>query len=67
MTKTTGRKPTYPFGAMEVNDTLDVPVPTLADTKRMARNTSQYGLRNDRFYRCSTDRATRIMTITRIR
>jgi alkylation response protein AidB-like acyl-CoA dehydrogenase len=39
----------------------------LEDVKRIARNASQYGLRNDRFYKCSTDRVTRQITLTRIR
>jgi hypothetical protein len=62
-----GRPATYPFGAMAVGDICTLPVPTAADVKRIARNASQYGLRHDRFYSCRTDRATRLMTITRIR
>lgn len=62
-----GRPPTYPFPHMAVGATAAMPAPTPADVKRIARNASQYGLRHDRFYRCSTDRDTRTMTITRIR
>lgn len=62
-----GRPPTYPFASMAVGDAATLPAPTAADVKRIARNASQYGMRYDRFYRCKTDRKTRIMTITRIR
>ena len=62
-----GRPPTYPLGPMAVGDCVTLPAPTGADVKRIARNVSQYGLRNDRYYRCKTDRATRLMTITRVR
>ena len=62
-----GRPPTYPLGVMQVGDTLDLSAPTPEDVKRIARNVSQYGLRHDRFYRCRTDSATRVLTITRIR
>lgn len=65
--RTFGRPPTYPLGNMAVGDSTEMPAPTAADVKRIARNASQYGLRHDRFYRCRTDRKTRIMTISRIR
>jgi len=61
------RKTTYQFGDMLVGDTVSFHAPTPEDVKRIARNASQYGLRTDRFYRCSTDRATRQTTVTRIR
>ena len=62
-----GRPPTYPFANMAIGDAVTMPAPTAADVKRIARNASQYGMRNDRFYRCKTDRQTRVMTITRVR
>lgn len=62
-----GRPVTYPLRDMEVGDEAEMEAPTAADVKRIARNVSQYGARHDRFYRCRTDMATRIMTITRIR
>ncbi len=62
-----GRPRKYPFADMLVGDAATMPAPTAADVKRIARNASQYGLRYDRFYRCRTDRKTRIMAITRIR
>ena len=62
-----GRPRTYPLHQMDVGDCAHMEVPTAADVKRVCRNVSQYGLRYDRFYRCSTDRKTRRMTITRIR
>lgn len=62
-----GRPPTYGLGAMAVGDTVEMPAPTPADVKRIARNTSQYGMRNDKGFMCRTDMATRITTITRLR
>lgn len=62
-----GRPPVYPFSAMGIGETADIPAPTPADVKRIAKNASQYGQRHDRFYRCRTDLNTRVMTITRIR
>jgi hypothetical protein len=62
-----GRPSTYGLGAMAVGDTVNMPAPTRADVKRIARNTSQYGIRTDTQFRCRTDRATRVTTVTRIR
>ena len=68
MTKATrGRKPTYHFGSMIVGDMVTFDAPTPADVKRIARNASQYGQRNERFYRCRTDLTTRLLTVTRVR
>ena len=67
VSNSTGRPPVYPFAAMAIHDSVELPAPTSADVKRIARNASQYGLRHDRFYRCSTDRARRVTTVTRIR
>lgn len=68
MTQTVfGRPAIYPLGSMAVGDTVTLPAETPADVKRIAKNASQYGIRHDRFYRCRTDRKTRLMTITRIR
>ena len=60
-----GRPPTYPLGPMDVGDHITLPAPTSADVKRIARNVSQYGQRNDRSYRCRTKDG--ITTVTRIR
>ena len=57
----------YPFLGMAVGDVVQLEAPTAADTKRLAKNASQTGQRHERFYRCRTDRVTRIMTVTRIR
>jgi hypothetical protein len=35
-----GRPPTYGLGAMAIGDTVDMPAPTPADVKRIARNTT---------------------------
>ena len=61
------RQPTYPLGSMAVGDTFAMPAPTHADRKRIARNVSQYGMRNDKGFRCKTDKATAVMTVTRLR
>lgn len=61
-----GRPTTYPLRGMDVGDEVEMEAETAADVKRIARNTSQYGLRHNRVYRCKTDAITRIMTITRI-
>ena len=66
-TKPRGPKPTYPLRDMIVGDMLTMPAPTPADVKRISRNTSQYGLRNGRYYMCRTDTKTRLLTITRVR
>lgn len=65
--KPLGRPPVYPFRAMAVGDTCTLPAPTSADVKRIARNVSQHGLRHDKGFRCKTDRATRLLTVTRVR
>lgn len=60
-----GRPPVYPFRDMAVGDSIAMPAPAAADVKRIARNASQFGLRVGRRYQCSTDLATRILTVTR--
>lgn len=65
--KRIGRPSIYGLTPMAVGDSVAMPAPTGADVKRIARNVSQYGQRNNRYYRCKTDITTRIMTITRIR
>lgn len=57
----------YGFDTMQPGDSIEIHVPTGKDVKRMCSLASQYGTRNDRGYRCKTNRQTRIMTITRIR
>jgi len=46
---------------------MEMPAPTPADKKRIARNLSQYGIRHDRLYSMCTDKGTGIATIRRIR
>jgi hypothetical protein len=58
-----GRPPTYPFAAMQEGDTISLPAPTPADSKRLARNASIYGLRHQRVYTCRTIDG--VTTITR--
>jgi hypothetical protein len=58
-----GRPPTYPFASMQLGDTLTFDAPTPADSKRLARNASIYGLRHRRVYTCRTIDG--VMTITR--
>ena len=65
--KPQGRPSPYGFPDLAVGESVDVPVPTPADVKRMCANASQYGRRHDRAYRCKTDRQTRVMTVTRVR
>ena len=67
MSRCFGRPPVYPFGPMDIGDVVTLDVPTSADVKRVCSNVSQYGLRHGRAYACKTDRATRQMTITRVR
>ena len=65
VSKTFGRPPIYPLRDMAVNDYITLPAPTSADIKRICRNVSQFGQRNERGYRCRTKDG--IMTVTRIR
>lgn len=62
-----GKPRTYPLRDMEIGAAVQMAAPTPADKKRIARNTSKYGLLHDRCYRCRTDKKTGMMTITRIR
>jgi hypothetical protein len=62
-----GPKPRSPLALMAVGDVWHVGKVTPADCKRVARNVSQYGIRHDKGYRCSTDLETREMTVTRLR
>lgn len=57
----------YGFDNMQPGQSIEIPVPTAKDVKHMCKLASQYGTRNDRGYRCKTDRKTRIMKITRVR
>lgn len=60
-----GRPSAYPLPKLAVGESFDMPAPTSADIKRIARNVSQYGQRHDRFYRCRTKDG--VTTVTRIR
>lgn len=55
------------LNALAVGETFQHPVPTGADVKKATKAASQYGVRNDKGFRCKTDRKTRIMVITRVR
>lgn len=61
------RPPIYPLGTLDVGGSFTMPAPTHADRKRIARNVSQYGMRHDKGFRCRTDPATLVMTVTRLR
>jgi len=60
-----GRPPTYPLRGMALGDSITLPAPTPADSKRICRNVSQYGLRHLRYYQCRTRDG--VTTVTRIR
>jgi hypothetical protein len=62
---TVGRPPTYPLRGMALGDSVTLPAPTAADSKRISRNASQYGVRHQRYYQCRTKDG--VTTITRIR
>ena len=62
-----GRPPKYPLGDMKVGEQHKLAAPEPADVKRICSNASQYGIRNDKFFRCRLDYATRVLTIERIR
>jgi len=64
---TFGRPSTYKLLELEVGEARDFDAPTTADVNRIARNASQTGIRHGRYFRCSTNRQTRITTVTRIR
>ena len=55
-----------PLRALNVGDTIHYEAITGADVNRIHRNVSQFGKRNDRTFRGKIDRATRILTFTRI-
>lgn len=62
-----GKPRTYPLMDMEIGDVVHMPAPTPADSNRICRNVSQYGIRHGRGYVCRTNRQTRIISITRVR
>jgi hypothetical protein len=62
-----GRPAQYPLLGMKIGDSVTFDVPTGADVKRVARNVSNYNNRYEMFFRCKTDRKTRVMTVTRLR
>lgn len=62
-----GPKAKTPLGTMAIGDVYHVEVPTTADCKRVAKNVSQHGTRHDKGFICRTDKATRIMSVTRVR
>lgn len=56
-----GRPVTYPMGDIAVGESVTMP----ADPKRIARNVSQYGMRNGKGFMCRTKNG--VTTITRLR
>ena len=64
---THGRPPVFKFLEMEVGDVKEFPAPTATDVTRIARNASQTGIRHDRYFRCKTNKQTRMTSVTRIR
>lgn len=62
-----GPKPRTPLATMAVGDVWHVETPASEDSKRLARNTSQHGIRHDKSFVCRINRATRITAVTRIR
>ena len=64
---TFGRPPIYRLLEMEIGDVKEFPAPTSADVNRIARNVSQTGVRHDRYFRCKTNKQTRMTSVTRIR
>ncbi len=64
---TFGRPSTYRLLEMEIGDVKEFETPTTADVIRISRNVSQTGIRHDRYFRCKTNRKTRITTVTRVR
>ena len=64
---TFGRPSTYRLLELEVGEARDFEASTTADVSRIARNASQTGMRHDRYFRCKTNKQTRITTVTRIR
>jgi hypothetical protein len=62
-----GPKPRAPLATMAVGDVWHVETPTPEDSKRLARNTSQHGIRHGKGFSCRMDRTTRITAVTRLR
>jgi hypothetical protein len=56
---------TYPMGSLEVGESATLPADNRGDTKRISRNVSQYGTRNDKHFMCRTSNG--VTTITRLR
>ena len=64
---TFGRPSTYRLLEMEIGDVKEFPAPTSADVNRIARISSMTGIRHDRYFRCKTNKQTRMTSVTRIR
>lgn len=67
MTNPVGRPSKFGFGELEIGQHVQIPVPTSHDVKRIARAASLFGTRKNKGFRCKTDRATRMMRVTRVR
>ena len=59
------RPMTYPMGDLAVGESATLPADNKGDTKRISRNVSQYGTRNDKHFMCRTSNG--VTTITRLR
>jgi hypothetical protein len=55
----------YPIADLAVGESATLPAGNKGDTKRISRNVSQYGTRNDKHFMCRTSNG--ITTITRLR
>lgn len=59
------RPMTYPMADIDVGESVTMPADKPGDTKRIARNVSQYGMRHDKAFMCRTRDG--VTTITRLR
>jgi hypothetical protein len=55
----------YPIADLAVGESATLPAGNKGDTKRISRNVSQYGTRNDKHFMCRTSNG--VTTITRLR
>lgn len=61
------RRASYALADLAPGDSIAFDAPTSADCKRIHRNVSQYGQRQDKAFRGRMNRQTRVITFTRIR
>jgi hypothetical protein len=55
----------YPMGTMEVGDVATMPADKPGMAKKTSRNVSQYGIRNEKAFKCRTVEG--VTFITRLR